>query len=354
MTYAESIPLPLTAVLDSGVDLSAWDSIDCDSDLFTPADALRLVGPSDQDGVPVAWPQLQRASRLVVTLGSSPVFSGHLVQVTNEVGEARDEVVLEAADAAKRLVDCPPVKAIRRPAGSLSSIAGEIGAGMGLPVVVNADLPRATALTFGKTETAWAILETLAREAGAWLWVDAAGSLCVENLAPYYAAPPVAKLVCAPVGPGAGGNNLMEFTLRNDFGERFSPVVVRGGGGGDLFGDGGATCEGIAVDPDLAARGIVRPKVIDDPDCKTIAQAMAKAAREVAIRRVEGTKIECTVDGFLAPGATPVPWQTTQMVAVSIPDKGVVGRFFVAGRRFLMDAQNGYRTKLTLIEPDQL
>jgi prophage tail gpP-like protein len=175
----------------------------------------------------------------------------------------------------------------------------------------------------------------------------------IESLKPYYAIPPVDTIVCAPNNPNA---RVLRYTLRDDAGERFSHIYVKGSGA-QLARQGNATgalsvpVEAVFADLELIARGIFRPLTICDPNVKNLAQAQARAIREAMLRKIEGQKIELEIRGFLT--TAQMPWAVTQMVTVAIPAKNITGPYFVAGARFLQDGR-GERTLLTLIEPGVL
>ena len=266
-------------------------------------------------------------------------------------------------DAVKALVDCHPLKRFEQPAGSLATFAQELCAPFGVAVKVDATatIPQTEAARVSPTETIWAILEKIAKQTGSgcWIWCDALGVLHIESLKPYYATPPVAALICLPPGPQAAKNNLQKYRLRDDAGERYSHIVVLGNQARRAR-DGNAAdglttqpaVEGLAVDPEMIGMGIYRPLVIEDNRAKSIQQAQNEAMRELAIRRVQGTKIECDVGGHFDDSGR--PFATCTNVTVTIPDKGITGSWFVAGRRFFRDIERGDYTSLTLIMPGVL
>lgn len=353
-----TIALPITLMMPPAPPLSAWKSIDLDSDIFTPSDAFRLEGPATADGVPVIFPIMQRTGRVSALMsGVIPVFTGFraTVEVASDGGDRT--LTVEGADMAKVLVDCSPPIRFSRPAGATGAFAAEIGASLGVTVAATATLPRLSTTSFSATQTAWAMFEGWAKEAQAVVYCDPLGVVRIESLKPYYAKPPVDLLVSMPSGPSSQGNNLLSYRLRDDAGERYSHVIVKGQTSlrarqGNKTGLLQAPVIGLSVDPELTAMGIYRPLTIQDEDAKTIAQAQSKAIREHAIRRIQGIKIECEVPGFTT--RTFSPWFVTDMVTVSIPADGIAGLYFVAGRRFMQDETRGSRTKLTLIEPGVL
>lgn len=348
-------PLPFIVMTNATAPLAMWTEIDADSDLFSPFDAMRIAGPATTLGVPYTWLQLRALGQIAATLGGLPVFTGKRVSVEIAVQDGQRKLTIEAADAAKALCDCAPVTPLAAPAGTLQAFAQLLCAPFGVTVVATAPLPRITTTSFSATESVWSILEELAHEAQATIWVDPLGIVRIETMASYYAKPPVEILTVLPAGPAAIANNVLSYRLFDDAGDRFSQVVVRGHGpmralqGSAATGLCNAPVTGLAPDPEMIALGMFRPRVIDDEDSKTIAQAQAKALREIALRKIRGTKIEVEVRGFTT--TTGTPWQATQMVQVNIEAEKVAGPYFVAGRRFMQDAQNGTRTRLTLIEP---
>jgi prophage tail gpP-like protein len=284
------------------------------------------------------------------------LFTG--LAVAKEKRGTTQTVTVELASRAKVLNDCAAPQGFDVPAGSLTTFAAQLAGQLGVPITAVGAVPRTTPIRANDTQTVWSILSSLAKENNAWMWTDAAGVVHLEPLASYYMAPPVDKLLCLPGGPQAAGNNVVDYRLRDDSGQRYSHIIVRGQGSQRAVDGNAATgllsypVLGQAIDPELSARGVYRPYVIDDGDARTIAQAVARATREMMIRRIDGTKIEIEVGSWTT--AAGVPWQTTQMVAVSIPTDGIAGTFMIAGRRLLLDKTNGYRARLTLIEPGML
>ncbi len=355
-----NIPLPIILTTDTAGIFAAWVSVDMDSDLFTPSDMIRLEGPSSQDGIPMPWPLVARCNRLVAMLGPVPVFTGNRVSATNTVDEGQDTIAIEGCDAAKVLVDSPPPLRFRRPAGSLATFATELCGQLGVLAFADAaaQIPRLESTNASPAQSVYSILEPMAKEVGCTIWCDGAGILRIESLAKYYVAPPVGLLVSMPSGPQAIANNIKSYTLRDDTEGRYSHIFVQGNParrakhGNIATGLLATPSTGMAVDPELIARGVYRPLVLTDSDARSIRQATAKAVREVALRQIHGTKIECEVKGFTNEAG--LPWAVTQMVLVSIPHKGVNAPMFVAGRRFQQDRDRGSRTQLTLVQPGVL
>lgn len=347
-------PLPFVVTLDTTGPLAGFESVDMDSDLFVPINAGILEAPATQAGVPIPWLTLSRANLATCTLGPSPMFVG-TATVKTKTGST-NRVNIDLASRAKILVDCAPPTAISIPAGTLAAVTQLLCGSLAVPVAPSAGaaVPRLDPVAPGRTEPVWSTLTNLAKEAGCWVWCDSMGLIHVEPMAPFYAKPPVDILTCAPA-PASAANNILDYTLRDDGGDRFSHIVVHGAGsqralqGNAATGLLAAPVFGLAVDPDLASRGVYRPLVLEDGAARNIAQAQARALREMMIRRVEGLKIECEVAGWTT--TLGVPWDITQMVQVNIPADGVVGPRMIAGRRFVLNKTSGRRTRLTLIEP---
>lgn len=353
-----ALPLPLIVTLTTPlgpVVLTGFESIDIDTDLFVPSGQANLSGPAVQLGAPIPWPVVKEASLATVTLGPLPIFTGTaLVKTKNAKTNA---IAIELADAARVLVDCAPPLPWSRPAGTLAAFAAELAGQFAVPIAPGASpaVPRTDAITANATQSVWAILEPLCKEAQAWMWADELGFVHVESLATYYAKPPVAQIAALPPGPQAALNNVLDYTLRDDANARYSHIVAKGNGamraqhGNAATGLLAAPAIGMAVDPLFTARGIYRPLVVEDGSARNIAQAQARAIREAALRAVEGEKIEVDVMDWTT--ATGTPWAVTQMVLVNFPADLVMGPYMIAGRRFMADKTNGRRTRLTLVKP---
>lgn len=353
-------PIPLLVTTDTAGILRSFTSIDLDCDLFVPADAAVIEGPADIEGVPLPWPLLKRVQRVVATFGPAPVFTGQRTSIAKRRGDGESSMTLELASPAKTLVDCPPPLGFQRPAGTLATFAGELCGQLGVLVApggVAAAVPRLDAVGAGASEPVWSTLDNLARQVGATLWCDEAGIVHIQELAPFYLLPPVDSLMYVPGNPA---NNIGSYELRDDLEERYATVYVKGHTPVRSFGpyaSGLSTvlsvpCEGIAVDPELVALGVTRSLTIEDPRARTIAQAIARAKREIALRRINGAKLQVTVPGWTT--TLGLPWRVTQMVSVTIPEDGIMAPFFIAGRRFMRDLASGTRTVLTLVEPGAL
>jgi len=379
MTIFASLPLVVTT--DATGPLFGFDKVDIDSDLFVPVDAGHVSGPSQPGGVPIPWLLAKRARKFTASLFGAPIFSGTVERKNKGKREGRLE--LELYSTAKALFDCPPLVAIPArvpgpvvpvpdpvagmtvlkrlsvPAGTLAQIATAAAGSLGVAVAPGAPAftPRLDAVSAGDTTTCWQLLEPLAKQAGATLWVDELGILHVDKLATFYLLPPVDKLLCLPGGAGQA-NNVLDYRLLDDTTDRFSHVVVKGNGAQRAQHGNAATgllsvpAAGQMIDPALVARGAYRPLVIADGTARNTLQATNAAIREAAMRQVRGTKIEVDLYGWTT--STGIPWRVTQMVAAAFPEDGIAGLFFVAGRRFTRDKQSGTRTRLTLIEPGVL
>ncbi|MFA5121883.1 hypothetical protein [Zavarzinia sp.] len=348
-------PLPLVVALDTVGPLVGFDSVDLDNDLFVPADAGVVQGPANQGGVPIPWAALRLANIASATLGGAPLFTGQAIGKSKN--KKSGQLTVDLASRVKTLVDCPSPAGFSAPAGTLAGFAQMLCAPLLVPVVAVGAMPRLEAIGATKTEPVWSVLQRLAHENGNWVWSDPAGVVHIEPLAPYYAAPPVDLLISLPSGPSASANNVIDYTLRDDAGDRYSQYTVIGHGATRCLGAGDIPLLSYPIiatvpDPELTARGVYRPLTIEDGSIRNQAQALTRATREMLLRRVRGLKIEVDVMGWTTTAG--VPWQTTQMVLISFPEDGIAGSYMIAGRRLTLDKQNGRRTRLTLIEPGAL
>ncbi len=350
------IDLPMILTTNAAM-MTSFTKIDIDASLFIPADACDISGPSTQEGVPISWQTAKLASQLSITLGGEPVFTGQQTRLDKVIEGATNELQFKAHSPAKTLVDCEPQQKIARPGGSLGALATELCTPFGIIAVVDAaaSVPRKSWTTVSETEKIWSIFERLAKENVCTVWDDPYGAVHIESLKPYYLKPPVDTIVIAPVGAGQA-NRVNSIRLVDDAGERFSPVTVHGNKAVRTIGPPTAAgafsviyqpTKAMIPDPELVARGIVRPKTIREMDVRSIDQAMRFAAREVALRKIKGTKIILDIEGFTT--MLGVPWQLTQMVTLSYPEEGIAGLYMVAGRRFTHSFDE-YETELTLIE----
>jgi prophage tail gpP-like protein len=351
--------LPFALMLDSVGLLYGFDAVDLDADLFTPINAGLVEGPAQQLGMPVPWALLSRANIATASIGPAPVFTGTAVVKTKN--KRSGKLTVDLACTAKILVDCAPPVSFSLPGGTLASIAKMLCTSLGVLTAPGASgsVPRKDAIATGKTEPVWSTLTELAKQTTppAHVWCDAMGLIHIESMAPYYARPPVDRLHCLPA-PWAAANNILDYTLRDDAGDRYSHITVHGEGAQRALQGNAATgilnvpVIGTAVDPELVARKVYRPLVLEDGAARNLAQAQAKAMREMMLRRIQGIKIEVDLSGWTTTAG--VPWAPAQMVLVNIAEDGILGPYFVVGRRFTLSKTDGRKTRLTLIEPGVL
>lgn len=378
-------PLPLSVATDKAGVLTRFTEVDFDNDLFVPADAARLEGPADNFGVPIVWHLLKQSRRVVVTSGAYPFFTGQLTESRKTKSAREKSISLEIMNANKDLVDCgtpfnvplprasttskylipPPqgifgyrIGTVTVPGTTLSAWATKLFAPLGIKVAPGgstAQIPRSEPIKANATEPVWSMVESVARQVGAWLWCDELGIVHVDELARFYAAPPVGWLVDQPGNPA---NNITRYELIDTPGDRYSHVHVKGCGatraaaGNLVTGVLNAPVEAMAVDPEMSARGYNRPLIIQDARARNLQQALNRAIRELQLRMVKGTKIVIHTPGWLNDSLQ--PWQTTQMVRCSIAEEMIDDTYFIAGRRFVRNTTEGTQTILTLIQPGVL
>lgn len=342
--------MPLdVAITVAGGSWESWSSYELTSDFLVPADGWVVEGfaPSSLNlaaitlGLPV-----------IVSVGGAPVMHGVIESIDTSHTEQGLRLTLGGRDLVGGLVDCSPGMLWSWRSMSLAAVAQQACAELGLAIVVQADAEAQVPLNYIKAdpgETYWSVLQRTARRLRMMLWLTPAGVLRIGR--PDYLSPPVATLVH---NPELGQSNVKEFRRSQSLADRFTQVTVVGqtAGGDALFGATAAQLTGVAVDPQLAALGIVRTTTIDPGDVESMKEAEARARWEISRRNFDGETLELVVAGH---GPLPsVLWEPDQLVTIVDAVAGASGLWWISKRRFLRDAAEGTRTALTLHPPNLL
>lgn len=331
-----------------------WTSYECEADFLTPADSWT---------VEAANPTVAQLASLIpgtvvqVLVDKVPALKGWLER--KQIRRTRTGgllVTLSGRDYAGPLVDCMPPATWSFTSTPLQAVAQaaltELGVASTVDASAEAAQPRAR-IKAEPGETYWQVLVRYAKKLRLMVWMTPAGVLRIGR--PSYTSAPLATLVNGATDATRATTNVLESIYSNDIAGRYSQVTVVGqaaGGGGLWSSAAQATVTGVATDPELSALGLVRPITIDDGDVRSYGEAIDRAKWEISRKKFAGEQLQ-----YVVPGHGPTRgqvWAPDQQVTVQDDLAGVVGVWWIAGRRLTKDRERGTRTTLELRPPNTL
>jgi prophage tail gpP-like protein len=208
-------------------------------------------------------------------------------------------------------------------------------------------------------ETRWGVLEYFLREMELLAWPSADGKALIIGK-PNYDQEPTFKFFHPRAGSRrAAEGNCVSFSLRQSVGERYSQVIAVGANAGGIVNYGEKTVKrrGVAsngpglygIGADFTHRKVL---LLSDDAVKDDAQALVRAARELAERDAQGYEITVQVAGHaqeVAGGRAPTLYACDTMAHVESEVFGVRGLFLVTSVRFKRDRQQGEVTEIRLV-----
>ncbi len=346
---------PLDLVLEVGgltfrrfLRASVLDSLDAGSVTFR----LELVPPR-----PFPFELGQEVS---LRVGRELLARGH-VETLEGSSDLRQgtTVVLEGRSMTGDLVDCSPLDApseFRDEA--LPDIARALLAPHGIELVdeLNARQlgpayhlnERFRLFRVQPGESSWEALDRLARQRGVLLHGrgDGALELTVGGLG----GDPGARILDLY---GEPPSNVVGSRLRLSQVDRFSRVVVRGQGPGDdlAWGEAVAHVEGEAADPSVRR---YRPLLVVAQRPVDLQSARDLAEWEAVVRRSRGTGVEVELAGWHTDPRAGKLWRVNVTPRVDLAPWNLSGRFLVQAAQYLIDPDQGYTVRLSLVPPDAL
>lgn len=357
-------------IIAKGQAFDDWFEVDIDSDIFTPADGFSMTGV-----VPAKSLDLFReGNSLDVYVGDDRQMAGVVDDLQVSVGKVT-RVTVAGRDKGAFLVDGES-KAFHFSSYDLKSLAEKLldpSWGIKNVIVSNEDNRRvllgrqersrfhrgtsssslaATRRDEVKIDPGRRVAELLTTHCGragrAW-WLTAQGDLFIGK--PQYSQDAVYDFFrYAPDSKDAAKNNVLEANVRHSMGERFSEIAVVGQardfGAGSTNDKRSKKFRGVATDPDLIERGIVRKTIISDIEALSDAECQKRAEEEMQRRRLAALTINLTVQGFKQNGRL---FAIDTLANVKIEEAGIDGQFYVTQRRF-REEKNQRRTQLTLHE----
>ncbi len=330
-----------------------WTSYEVSAQFETPADGWHVEARNPSSSQLAA---IETGTVIILMVGSSVVLKGRLDRKELRRTTSGGTVVgLSGRDLAGQLVDCSTPTSWTFRNVSVATLATKALAALGITAVVQAHADAQVPMKWAAAEPGesyWQVIERYARKARLLPWMTPAGVLRIDR--PDYTSAPVARLVNAASSTWRQDGNVLESVYVDDVTGRYTEVTVLGQGKGSdtLFGGSVAHLRGVATDTDLAARGLVRPLVLDDGDIRSSSEATARAEWEISHRRYQGRSLEYVVSGH-GPSLQEV-WSLDSMVQVHDELAGISDTWWLAGYRLLRDTRHGTRTALTLRPPNAL
>lgn len=367
-----------------GTTYEGWQEIDIDSDLLNPADAFNLSGAISKikatpvevraGSPPSAFDDFREAQECDVYVGLDRQMGGVIDEVGLNGDRKSSRMRISGRDKGAYLVDseAKKIKASKYTIKSLAEALLEKVWGIRKVIVSNEDnrklllgkkdkkKPRATSPKFLQPlardrtkidhgEHIATILDDRTRQLGIAWWLTAQGDLFLGK--PNYEQEAAYNFSAGASPESQVQTNVEKWSVVRSASERYSEIRVHGQGWADpkkLWSgtSGKPKYLGVARDPDLVERGIIRKLIIADSDVLSNGEAQARADYEMGKRRLHALVINLTVPGFRQGDRL---YTVDTLATVKIEEAGIDGTFYVTQRRFKED-RRGKRTELTLHE----
>lgn len=331
-----TLETPVT-LLYGGALYGNWLSYDVASSLARPASAFRLSVRPPDDFDPLT---VEPGSIAQLLIGENTVMWGRVDEVELSRDRGRSTMDIHGRDAGGMLVDCAADYTWSWRKTSLSAIAATVCTYAGLirPPVGGGDVV-VEAAQVEPGETCWDLLNRLADAGGVDLWIAADGHLEIGS---YNTAGTFVGGIRDV--PGQVGNTVLRSSVHRSTGDAYSKVTVLShwdaGAGQQRF-------KGEWLDLTFP---YFRPRVAIEPDCKTSADAEAKAGQLGAAAKASRFEATYVVRGHeRIPGE---PWAVNQLLWVEDEPNGVTGVHLAVGRRFRHSRDEGTTTELVLANPE--
>ncbi len=375
-------------VVIGGSDYQNWLDVDMDSDMLTPADGFSFTAtlPKKKQSQevragarPTAFDDFREGAKCDIYVGNARQMAGVIDRVAFSGDRNQSRMQVSGRDLAAYLVDCE-AKSVKVKKHTVKTLIeslidrsfgikeiifsneenrklvkgkrdkGKPGTGGGF---IFSNPARAAGSKIDPGQRIAAILDTHTRRLGVTWWMTADGKLFIGK--PNYKQPTSYSFVYAE-GDDAGASNIEAYSVEYSIDGRFSELQVNGQGNASKgkFGEtsgGKPRYKGVARDPDLVERGIVRKTIIGDSDVTSKGEAQHRADIEQGQRRLTALVIKLTVPDFGQQRAKDsfALYAIDTLASVRIDEIGVDGTYFVTQRRF-RENRGSRRTELTLHE----
>jgi prophage tail gpP-like protein len=371
-------------IVVNGTSYQGWQQIDMDSDILNPADAFEVVGnipkvqpaPSEvRAGAPSkAFDDFREGNSCDLFVGLDRQMAGAMDEVTFSGNRHGSSLKISGRDKGAFLIDneAKHIKASQYTVKTLIEALLDKTWDIRNVLLSNEDnrklvlgkrdkkppkaivprflqlLPRNRTKIDPGTRVA-TVIDTHCRRIGMTWWLTAQGDLFIGK--PNYNQEPAYNFSAGAFGTGTP-TNVESWDVTYSVVDRFSEIRVVGQGFATparLWSTSAPSpkVSGVARDPDLVERGIVRKVILVDCDVLSKSEAQARADFEMGKRRMHGLTIKVTVPGFRQNDRL---FAVDTMATVKLEEIGINGSFYVTQRRFTERRQQR-RTQLTLVQP---
>lgn len=268
-----------------------------------------------------------------VVLEGERVLTGYIDNAEPDIDAENHEVTISGRDKTQDLVDCSVIyKSGEWNNVTLAQLAKTVCEPFGITVVDIANANKVfKKVSLQTSETAFELLERLARQRAVLLNSDSAGNLLILRPEPTLYSTQLVE-----------GENILSLSGRFSAQERYSLYVAKGQHFGDdnLNGENAASPSAKTTDSSLR----YRPLEILAEDNATAASLQDRIQWEKAVRNARSSEIQVTVQGWKTGGSL---WQTGRLIQVVCPSCDINEQLLISGVNFQQDEQ-GSRTTLTL------
>jgi prophage tail gpP-like protein len=371
-------------IVINGTSYQGWEEVDIDSDILNPADAFNVSGAISKieptaaearaGASATAVDDFREAQECDVYVGLDRQMGGVIDDVEMNGDRRSSRMRISGRDKGAYLVDseAKKIKASKYTLKSLIEALLEKSWGIRNVILSNEDnrklllgkkdktKPRASLPKFLQPlardrtkidhgEHIASILDERTRQLGITWWLTAQGDLFLGK--PNYEQEAAYHFSAGASPESDVQTNVERWSIARSASERYSEIRVHGQGWADpdvIWKKTSAKPKflGVARDPDLVERGIIRKLIIADSDVLSNSEAQARADWEMGQRRLRGLVVNLTVPGFRQGNRL---YAVDTLATVKIEEAGIDGTFYVTQRRFKED-RRGRRTELTLHE----
>lgn len=315
------------------IELSTWESYEIEADVLHPANAFSVTA-SNNDGELAGV--VGKGDPVKVLVDGAVQMAGHVDDVTyTSSDDAGASVQIVGRDLFGHLVDCSaPLKCLHKI--TIADLAQELAGDWVDTWTAPLSIGQIAKVKIEPGDNIWEVLERFAEKEKLLLWLDPSGVGVIGK--PNYTQPPAYQLWhLARSNPRAKThNNVIASTVTESWRELFSEITVYGTTGNMKATYGtGARSRAVALETMVDDR----PLRLVDGDCKTLAQAQAKASAERDRRAFEALKLEYTVRGHYgylgsSSSTTATLWQVDTIVDVEDELSGYSSCYYLSRRRF--------------------
>jgi prophage tail gpP-like protein len=296
------------------------------------------------------WPgqderfEIPEGSRCEIMIGDDKVLTGYVDVIAHERDDNAANLTISGRSKTADLVDCSPDFELTELAGlDLAAVARKLAAPFGIEVdakTTGATFPVASA---NHGETAWKVIERLARQRGILVMDDPEGRLLLTQLATERATDEL-------VHPADG---LLKIATKRDMSKRFSVYKVKAQAGGRWAGftEGNVATALAHVEGSFRDSGVprYRPKTLLNEGAAKKEGTMARAEYEARRNLGRGLQVRATrVAWRQRDGAL---WRPNILVQCSLPQLNVEGTLAIGEVTYRKGA-SGTVSELELMPPE--